>query len=150
MNLCLMFCESKDDGCGEQAVFLMTETSSLTATHVNSAFDSLNCWLKTDVSRPPPELCEQQPVINDCGQSRSSLRTSNSIGFYCRRPLLGVRTMSGTYSQNISDCHFNHARAYYYIGQIFLKYRCQAMPKMMTGHQQQCVVASCFRQQHVL
>ncbi|KRZ15542.1 hypothetical protein T11_1569 [Trichinella zimbabwensis] len=41
MNLCLMFCESKDDGCGEQAVFLMTETSSLTATHVNLAFDSL-------------------------------------------------------------------------------------------------------------
>ncbi|KRZ69525.1 hypothetical protein T10_6049 [Trichinella papuae] len=34
MNLCLMFGESKDDGCGEQ-VFLMTETSSLTATH---------CW----------------------------------------------------------------------------------------------------------
>ncbi|KRZ37873.1 hypothetical protein T4C_4236 [Trichinella pseudospiralis] len=44
MNLCLMFCESKDDGCGEQ-VSLMTETSSLTATHVNLAFHSLKqCW----------------------------------------------------------------------------------------------------------
>ncbi|KRX91541.1 hypothetical protein T4B_7243 [Trichinella pseudospiralis] len=116
MNLCLMFCESKDDGCGEQAVSLMTETSSLTATHVNLAFHSLKqcwslacpamtstcsklevklknlldesinfqLWLKTDDdSRPPPELFEQQPVINDCGQSRSSLRTSNSIGFFC-------------------------------------------------------------------
>ncbi|KRY86184.1 hypothetical protein T4D_15042 [Trichinella pseudospiralis] len=91
MNLCLMFCESKDDGCGEQAVSLMTETSSLTATHVNLAFHSLKqCWslacpamTSTYDGRPPPELFEQQPVINDCGQSRSSLRTSNSIGFFC-------------------------------------------------------------------